>query len=109
LQIMDLANAAPGGAEDRLLSLARELSGMRHGSLARRESAGRIARGLAELSDLGRLCGQLRVARACKALSTILGRMDPDREDDLEFILSTSLNFLDAIQARRVATPGGNA
>lgn len=106
---MDLTKAAPDGAEDRLLSLARELSGMRHESLARHESAGRIARGLSELSDLGRMCGQMRVARACKALSAILCRMDPDREDDVEFILSTSLNFLDAIQARRVATPGGNA
>jgi chemotaxis protein histidine kinase CheA len=90
-------------AEDNLLTLARELTSLRAESAADPETVERIALGLHRLSDLARDCGQLRVSKACKALSTILVRMDQGREEDASFILSTALNFLDAIQAKRIS------
>lgn len=108
MQPMEVAKSDPATAEDRLLALARKLSGMRQETLEPRGSARHIAAGLSELSVLAQDCGQLRVSKACKALSVILGRLEQGQEEDTSFILSTALNFLDAIQARRVTSSGGN-
>jgi chemotaxis protein histidine kinase CheA len=96
-------SAVEAAAEDSLLALARELTQLRCDCPADPETVERIALGLHRLSDLARDCGQIRVSKACKALSMILVRLDRDRCEDAAFILSTALNFLDAIQAKRIS------
>lgn len=101
-----IADTVATGAEGRLLALARELSALRCEGPAQSEAIERMAAGLLELSRLAADCRRTRVSNACKALSAILLRLGKGQEDDMGFILSTTLNFLDALQARRIGWGG---
>ena len=104
----EIAKANPSASEAALLDLARELAALRWEGMDQAQIARRIADGLQELSRLAKECGQSRVSRACKALSTILERLDRGQGEDVGVILSTASNFLDALQARRLNTGKGN-
>lgn len=106
---MDRTEAMPVDREagDTIADQARALVSLRDG--ARRgtaETRAEVAAGLARLSDTAGRLGQMRISRACKALSVILARIDRDQEEDADFILSTALSFLEALQAKRVHTGG---
>lgn len=83
----------------RLLAVAQELQSLRNNGGRRRDCLGKIVAGLSELSALAKVSGRLRLARACKSLSNMLIHIEKHQEEDIDFILSTALNFLDGIKA----------
>ena len=103
---MDKTEAVPTGREpdDAIADQARELISLRDGARSLVEARAEMASGLARLAITANGRGQSRISRACKVLSVILARIDRDREEDADFILSTALNFLDALQAKRIHT-----
>lgn len=92
----------PRRAEAELLALAGELTASRADSHTGPDACLRISQGLGRIAALARDCGKLRIANACKTLSALLARMDRNQEEDAAFILSTALNFLDSLQAKRI-------
>jgi hypothetical protein len=103
---MDKTEAMPTSCDagDEIAEKARELASLRDGSRTSAESCAEVAAGLSSLAETASRRGQGRISRACKALSAILSRVDHDRKEDADFILSTALHFLDALQAKRVHT-----
>lgn len=103
---MEKTEAVPTGrgSDDAIADQARELISLRDGTRNAVETRAEVAAGLARLAVTASGRGQARISRACKALSLILARIEKDREEDADFILSTALNFLDALQAKRVHT-----